>query len=386
MRVLFAGGGTGGHIYPGITIADALKASGEDVEALFVGSRRGLENEIVPRKGYRLVTIDIAGFERRISLKTAKTLVKAFKGCWQALGVIRSFRPDVVVGTGGYVCGPVVMVAKLLRIPALIHEQNAIPGVTNRILSAFVDIVAATYSESVSCFRRPDRVVVTGNPVRPSVLAATREGGSARLGLDPQKPTLLVFGGSQGARAINQAMIEGIPLLLQGMPDIQIIHQTGKLDYDKVREELRARNLYDGSRGRGGIIVTPYIYEMENALAAADLVVSRAGAISIAEITARGLPAILIPLPTAAEHHQERNARALEAGGAARVILEPDLDGRRLAMNILELLRDKDALREMAAGSKKLGRPEATRELVRLVKALASRGGSQAGAAAKSGR
>ncbi|HHV61818.1 MAG TPA: undecaprenyldiphospho-muramoylpentapeptide beta-N-acetylglucosaminyltransferase [Firmicutes bacterium] len=375
MRVLFAGGGTGGHIYPGITIADALTASGEDVEVLFVGSRRGLENEIVPRRGYRLATIDIAGFERRVSLKTAKTVVMACKGCWQALAIIRSFRPDVVVGTGGYVCGPVVMVAKLLKIPALIHEQNAIPGVTNRILSAFVDVVAATYSESVRYFRRPGRVVVTGNPVRPSVLAATRAGGSASLGLDPQKPTLLVFGGSQGSRAINQAMIEAFPLLLQGMPDLQIVHQTGKLDYDRVCGELRARNLYDGGRGREGIIVTPYLYDMENALAAADLVVSRAGAISIAEITARGLPAILIPLPTAAEHHQERNARALESSGAARVILEPDLNGPSLAASVLDLLRDRDALREMATRSKGLGRPEATGELVKLVKSLARRKG-----------
>lgn len=368
MRLLLAGGGTGGHIYPALTVAEALRERVKDLDILFVGSKRGLEGDVIPKAGYRLATIDVMGFKRSISAQNLTVALKAGKSLLDSWRIIRSFRPDVVVGTGGYVSGPVILAASLMGLPTMIQEQNVVPGVTNRVLARFVRAVAVSHEESRRYFGGRARVVVTGNPIRPAILAATRDQGVKELGLDPGLKTLLIFGGSQGSLAINRAVVEALPGILE-IPCLQVLHQTGSKGYEEARRQVEDLGLDEDRKRR--LELLPYIYHMEYALAAADLVIGRAGAISIAEITAKGIPAILIPLPTAAEHHQERNARALEDAGACVVIPEPLLSGERLLSTVRELFSDPGRLSAMAAASRRRGRPEATQEITGLILALA---------------
>ncbi len=367
MKVVFAGGGTGGHVYPGIAIARELVERDPRVEAVFVGTRRGLEADVVPREGFRLALIDVAGFRRRLSLDTALTALRACRGFVQAIGIVRRERPDVVVGTGGYVSGPVVLAAWLMGIPTLIHEQNALPGVTTRALSRIANAVALTFEESAPHLGRRSRVVVTGNPVRRSIVATTREEGARSLGLDPGLRTVLVFGGSQGARAINEAFVGALKGIMERR-DVQVVFQTGRRDHASIASRLEAQQLPASVRSR--LVVAPYLYEMDKALACADLTVSRAGAISIAEITARGLPCVLVPYPSAAEGHQETNARALERAGAAVVILQRDLSPRLLLEVVGGLLDDPARLARMSRASRALGRPSAAAVLADIVEGL----------------
>jgi UDP-N-acetylglucosamine--N-acetylmuramyl-(pentapeptide) pyrophosphoryl-undecaprenol N-acetylglucosamine transferase len=369
MRVIISGGGTGGHIYPALTIARAINDI-EPSEILFVGTKQGLEADIVPREGFPFATVDAGGIERRLTLGNLRNLFKAFAGLFEAFAVLRRFKPDVVIGTGGYVCGPVLLTASLLGIPAIIQEQNVIPGVTNRILARFVGKIAAGYGEAAHNFGAgKDKVVVTGNPVRPDVLTATREDGLAALGLAPDRLTILVAGGSRGARSINTAMAD-VHARFAGRPGVQILHATGSGEYNNIVGLLAQRGIDIAKTGN--ISIVPYLYNMPQALAAADLAVFRAGAIGLAELTARGIPAVLIPYPYAAENHQEFNARVLEAQGAALVIRDADLTGPRLADTLETLLGDADKLAAMARASKQLGRPAAAAEIARLAIDLAS--------------
>ncbi|MCR4403186.1 MAG: undecaprenyldiphospho-muramoylpentapeptide beta-N-acetylglucosaminyltransferase [Firmicutes bacterium] len=371
MKALFAGGGTGGHVYPAITVARALLERDPAAKVIFVGTRRGLEADIVPKEGFVFHTIEVAGLHRRLSPGLVLTALGAFKGLAQSIQILLRERPDVVVGTGGYVSGPVVLAAWMLGIPTLIHEQNALPGLTTRMLSRIASAVAVTYHESARCLARKSGIVVTGNPVRKAIITADRQEGARAMGLDPDRPTLLVFGGSQGARAINEAMVAAVPDLLARNRDLQVIHQTGRRDHEWVLEELERRGVGRGKTSR--LVVEPYLYEMHMAMACADLVVSRAGAISIAEITARGLPAVLVPFPGAAEGHQEKNARALESAGAAVVILQSELTGDFLRDTVEALLRDRAKLEGMSRKSRGLGRPRAADDLADLAGTLASR-------------
>ncbi len=370
MKVIIAGGGTGGHIYPGITIARTLLGRIADAEVVFVGTKRGLEVDVVPKEGFELLLIDVAGFQRKVSLDTLTTFYRAFKGVFQARAILKRFRPDVVVGTGGYVSGPVVLAAWLLGIPTLIHEQNALPGYTTRILSRIANMIAVTYPESAKYFPKNAKVRLTGNPIRRSILETKRNQGLAAFGLNPRHLTVLIFGGSQGARAINKVMVKILPEMMRSK-DTQVIYQTGKLDYDQVIKELEANCAQ--ALGTSRLVVRDYIYRMDHAMACSDLVVGRAGAISIAEITGRGLPSILIPLPSSAEGHQEKNANALEAAGAALVIHEKDLSPNSLLQAINKIIDDEKLRKEMAAQSRKLGRPGAADDLVNIVVSL-SRG------------
>jgi UDP-N-acetylglucosamine--N-acetylmuramyl-(pentapeptide) pyrophosphoryl-undecaprenol N-acetylglucosamine transferase len=370
VKVIIAGGGTGGHIYPGITIARTLLGRIPDAEVVFVGTKRGLEVDVVPKEGFELLFIDVAGFQRKVSLDTLTTFYRAFKGVFQARAILKRFQPDVAVGTGGYVSGPVVLAAWLLGIPTLIHEQNALPGYTTRILSRIANMVAVTYPESAKYFPRNAKVRLTGNPIRRSILETKRNQGLAAFGLNPRHLTVLIFGGSQGARAINKVMVKILPEMMRSK-DTQVIYQTGKLDYDQVIKELEANCAQALRTSR--LVVQDYIYRMDHAMACSDLVVGRAGAISIAEITGRGLPSILIPLPSSAEGHQEKNANALEAAGAAFVIHEKDLSPNSLLRAINKIIDDEKLRGEMATQSRKLGRPGAADELVDIVVSL-SRG------------
>ena len=366
-RVIISGGGTGGHIYPAITIARAI-ADIEPTEFLYVGSKIGLENTLIPNEGIPFITIDVRGLERKISFRNLVTLGKTAGSLLRAEQIIHKFKPDVVIGTGGFVCGPVLLAASLSGIPTLVQEQNVIPGVTNTILSRFVKCVALGYEEAADRFKRKDILVYTGNPVRKDILTGTRDHGRALLGLDPDKFTLLVAGGSRGARSINNAMIE-VHRYFRDSRDIQILHVTGDHEYDRVVGQLEGID-GKGRYGEGSHII-PYLHHMPEALAAADLAVYRAGAVGLAELTVRGLPAILIPYPYAAEDHQRYNAQALVMCGAAKMILDKMLTGRELLEEIVHLKNDPEALKRMARASKSKGRPQAAHDIAELALSIA---------------
>lgn len=369
MRLLLSGGGTGGHIYPAVTIARSI-ALLEKTDILFVGTKQGLEADIIPQEGFNFKTVDVRGLERRFSWDNVVTLSKAAGSVWESRRIIQQFDPDIVIGTGGYVCGPVLLAASWMGIPTIIQEQNVIPGITNKLLSHFVDKIAVGYQEAGSHFGKPGKVVFTGNPIRSEVVSASREEGICKLGLDVNKLTILVSGGSRGARSINNAMLN-VYAHLAGRNDIQILHVTGQSEYNSLVGNLK-QNGIDISK-IGNIIIKPYLHNMPYALAAADLAIFRAGAIGLAELTARGIPAILIPYPYAAENHQEYNARVLEKHGAAIVIRDAELTGKTLINAIEQLLENRTTLANMAQASRELGRPQAAESIARLAMVLRNR-------------
>ncbi|MDR3564944.1 MAG: undecaprenyldiphospho-muramoylpentapeptide beta-N-acetylglucosaminyltransferase [Negativicutes bacterium] len=373
MRIIISGGGTGGHIYPAVTIAKTIAGMVKPCEILFVGTKQGLESDIVPKEGFSFATIEARGFERRLSWDTVRTVYKTMTGLGQSLQIIRRFRPDIVIGTGGYVCGAVLLTAALMGIPTMIQEQNVIPGVTNRILARFVSRVAAGYPEAAKFFgKQVDKVFVSGNPIRPEVLEATREEGLKVLDLDGGRLTVLIAGGSRGARTINQAMVD-VHRHFAGRKDMQILHVTGQSEYNNIVGLIQQAGIE--IEKTGNIIVKPYLYNMPQALAAADLAVFRAGAVGLAELTARGIPAILVPYPFAAENHQEFNARVLEEQGAAVVIRDAELTGAKLVAEIEKLLSSREDLVRMAEASKRLGRPDAAAVIARMAIDLAGPSG-----------
>lgn len=368
MRVIISGGGTGGHIYPAITIANEVAKLAGNCEILFVGTKHGLEADIVPKEGFPFATIEVRGLERRLSWKNVQTLFATIGSVWHAAQIIKKFRPDVVIGTGGYVCGPVLLAASLLKIPTIIQEQNVIPGITNKILSRFVDKIALGYREAAGYFScRSEKITVTGNPIRPEVMTASRESGVAEIQLDPAKLTVLVVGGSRGARSINNAMF-GVYRYFSNNQRIQILHVTGQSEYNSIVDNIKQSGIEISSGGN--IIIKPYLYNMPVALASADVAVFRAGAVGLAELTARGIPAILIPYPYAAENHQEFNARALEKQGAAIVIADKELTDGKLIEALERLLDHPEVLSNMAKKSKELGRPQAAQAIARLAISL----------------
>ncbi len=370
MNIIVSGGGTGGHIYPAITIIRNIQAKAKDAKFLYVGTSKGLESDIVPKEGLPFTTVDIEGFERHLTLDNLRRAGRAAAGVAHAAKVVKVFHPDVVIGTGGYVCGPVLLAASLMHIPTMIQEQNVVPGITNKILSHFVSKIAVGTKEAAPHFPA-DKVVYTGNPIRQEVMSARREDGAAAFGFDPAKKTVLVSGGSRGARAINRAMID---ILKQAVdhPEVQILHVTGKNEYDDVMNRLKEAGVDLTSVNH--LQVRPYLYNMPQAMAMTDLAVFRAGATGLAELTARGIPSILIPYPYAAENHQEHNARALEEAGAARMILNKDLTSKTLGAVLTELLSEDTKLAHMAGVSRSLGKPQAAAEIAELALQLAGKG------------
>ncbi|ABO49214.1 UDP-N-acetylglucosamine--N-acetylmuramyl-(pentapeptide) pyrophosphoryl-undecaprenol N-acetylglucosamine transferase [Desulforamulus reducens MI-1] len=370
MRAIITGGGTGGHIYPALAIARGLQSRFSKVQILYVGTNRGLEADIVPKANFPFQAITVSGLQRKISLENFKVLWQAYRGYREAVGIIKTFNPDVVIGTGGYVCGPVVMAAARRGIPTLIHEQNAFPGITNRILSKFADQVTVTFEDSIRYFGNKDNITLTGLPVRPEILQAERQTALEMFKLKNDKLTLLVFGGSRGARKINQAMVETIKKY--GNDErLQILHATGQAGYEEFMQELKDNGI--SLEHYGNIIIKPYIYNMHEALVAADMVVSRAGAATLAELTVLGLPSILIPYPYASENHQEHNARALAERGAAVLIKDSQLTGEKLIQAIKDMLQNKEKLKNMAKSSQKLGRPEALSDIIKCVEKILPR-------------
>ncbi len=367
MKIIVSGGGTGGHIYPALTILRTIAAKRPNTEFLYVGTTRGLEADIVPKEGIPFATIDLQGFERHLTPKNFVRLGKALAGVGKAFSILRDFRPDVVIGTGGYVCGPILLAASLMHIPTLVQEQNVFPGITNKILSRFVTEIAVGTEEAKRYFPAK-KTVFTGNPIRAEVMTAEREAAAKDFGLDPKKLTVLVSGGSRGARTINRAMI-GVLAQAAQHEEVQYIHVTGKAEYDDTMARLQDTGVVFLHARH--ILVKPYLYNMPAAMALADLAIFRAGATGLAELTARGIPSILVPYPYAAENHQEYNARALEKAGAARVILNKDLTAERLLSDLAELLSEPHKLEEMAKASKALGRPQAASDIADRILSIA---------------
>lgn len=374
MRVLFAGGGTGGHIYPAITLAETMLRDEPETDVLFVGTAGGLEADIVPRAGYDFTTIPVRYLRRRLSLELFGTAWTALKGFHRAGRIVREFRPDVVVGTGGYVSGPVVAAAALRRVPTVILEQNAYPGLTNRLLGRFVKLVALGHEAAGTHFRRGAAVHVTGNPIRRDVITRHRNDGVMVFRLAPERKTLLVFGGSQGGRSINEAIIGAAPKLLRG--GLQIVHQTGARGFSDIVAALeRYKPVHRSPEHvvvRDHWHIVPYIHDMPAAYAAADLVMSRAGAITLAELTAKGLPAILVPYPFSSEGHQDANAQVLVEAGAAISFADDALDADVLSVAVIDLLADETRLERMSAAGRALGRPEAANDIVNLIREVAA--------------
>ncbi len=359
MKVILSGGGTGGHIYPALTIADQIKKLAPAAEIIFIGTEHGLEKDIVPRYGYPLKFIEVAGFRRSLSLDTLRSAVKLVQGLHDAYSIISREKPDLVIGTGGYVCGPVVLTAALKGIPTCIQEQNAMPGVTNKILCHYVKKVFLGYKEAAKYFSGGTAKVFTGNPIRTEILSYTKEAAIAELGLDKEKKTVLVSGGSRGARSINNAMLE-VEAALAGRHDVQVLHVTGDVNYEEYLQKLRKQ----GTEAEN-IIVKPYLHNMPAALAAADMAVFRAGAIGLAELMAKGIPSVLVPYPYATANHQEFNARAVEACGAAKVVLDRELTGDSLLEIIEHLLVHNEELKKMQQAAQGLGRPQAAETIAR---------------------
>lgn len=367
MKIIVSGGGTGGHIYPALTLIRTLQQKVDKLEVLYVGTHAGLEADIIPKENIPFATVDLQGFKHSLSPVNILRAARAIKGVGKAMGIVRKFQPDVVIGTGGYVCGPVLMAASLLGIPALIQEQNVIPGITNKILSKFVNVIATGYQEANGAFPA-NKVVFTGNPIRREVMQQRQEGDYEAFGLRPNRKTILVSGGSRGARTINRAMVDVLKHYA-GCKDVQILHATGKGEYEDIIARISAAGL--DLKQADNIVVKPYLYNMPQAMAIADLAVFRAGATGLAELTAKGIPAILIPYPYAAENHQEYNARAVEKAGAAKVILNKDLTAPVLVEAIDSVICHQDTLAAMAEASRKLGRPEAADTIGELIVELA---------------
>lgn len=362
MKVLVSGGGTAGHINPGIAIAKYIKSKNPNCEILFIGTQKGLETKLVPRENFELKLIKVRGFKRKLSTDTLVAVKELFQGLHEARSIIKEFKPDIVIGTGGYVCGPVVFNAARMKIPTLIHEQNAFPGVTNKLLSRFVDKVAISFEESEKFFKNGKKVVFTGNPIRSELLNTDRKAAREKLGIEKDKPFVVIFGGSRGAEPINKTVSELISLH-KDERKFYLLFATGEAQYDKIMKRL-------GNLNSKYIKVVPYIYNMAEVMAASDLVVSRAGAITLSELTALGVPSILIPSPYVTANHQEYNARALEKQGAGIVILEKNLNHNILYEQISDLLKDRDKLGEMAANSKKMGITNASEKIYDIIEEL----------------
>jgi UDP-N-acetylglucosamine--N-acetylmuramyl-(pentapeptide) pyrophosphoryl-undecaprenol N-acetylglucosamine transferase len=349
---MISGGGTGGHIFPAVAIADALKASGAILDILFIGALGRMEMEKVPAAGYKITGLPVAGIQRSASFSNLLLPFRIIISLFRAFRLIRVFKPDVAIGTGGYASGPVLFVASLLRIPTLIQEQNAFAGITNKILGKRADRICVAY-DGMEQFFPAEAISITGNPTRASIAYASEQNAAyARkvFGLYPDKKTILVMGGSLGARTINKSLLKDYHLLLQS--GYQLIWQTGKIYYNEFRAAIPEKE-------PEGIALQEFIKDIDKAYAAADLIISRSGAISISELCIAGKPVVLVPSPNVAEDHQTKNALALVEKKAAIMIRDVEAE-EKLVPAVLALAADQGQCIEMSANIKALARPDAT--------------------------
>jgi UDP-N-acetylglucosamine--N-acetylmuramyl-(pentapeptide) pyrophosphoryl-undecaprenol N-acetylglucosamine transferase len=358
LRVIISGGGTGGHVFPAIAIADAIREEVPGAAILFVGANGKLEMEKVPEAGYDIAGLDIVGFQRRLTIRNLIFPFKLAASMARALSIVRGFQPDVVVGVGGYASGPVLKIANLLGIPTVLQEQNSYAGVTNRLLASKAAKVCVAYPD-MDRFFPAEKLVFTGNPVRKTLALNRLSANEARasLGLRPEVPTVLIFGGSLGARTINEAVMKHADALA-GMTELNLIWQAGKMYF----EDCRSSSL----SGCAHVRILPFIENMDIAYAAADIVVCRAGALTISELALLGKASILVPSPNVAEDHQTANALALSEKGAALLIRDVEV-GQSLVSEIKALLEDKQKRRSLEENIKQFARPNAARDIAGIV-------------------
>jgi len=361
VKVLIAGGGTAGHINPGLAIAKKIIEKNDDAKVIFVGTQRGMETKLVPREGFELRLIRVRGFKRKLSMDTVKAVRDLFLGIMDARKIIKKERPDIVIGTGGYVCGPVLYQAAKMGIPTLIHEQNAYPGVTNKILSRYVDKVAISFKEAEKYFKTPKKLVLTGNPVRKEMINVDRNQNRSKADKRSMLGHVVIFGGSLGAQKINSTVVDMLKNFYN--EDFSLTFATGNNQYERISDELKNLKF-------NNVEVVPYIYDAARTYGIADLIVCRAGAITSSEMTVMGIPCIMIPSPNVTANHQEYNARALEKQGASVVILEKELSAQVLFEQIKKLLSDTEYLGKMSKNSRKMGITDATDKIYEIITEL----------------
>ena len=358
MRILVTGGGTGGHIYPALAFIRYVQKIQPDSEFLYVGTHRGLENKIVPETGISFKTIKIQGFKRKLSLDNIKTVQLFVESIKRSKEILREFKPDVVIGTGGYVSGSVVYAAARMKIPTIVHEQNSVPGITNKFLSRFADRVGISFPDAAQYFPE-NKTVLVGNPRAQEVVTSGKSEVLEQYGLLPDIPTVLIFGGSQGALKINQAVIQALPKFSQ--KEYEVLCTSDDRYYNEIAEK------FDSEKINHNLSLQPYIKNMTDVMANVDLLIGRAGATSIAELTALGLPAILIPSPYVTNDHQTKNAQSLVNAGAVKMITDADLTGEKLVEAVDEIMGDPEKKAMMAKASRQEGIPDAAERLWSLV-------------------
>ena len=374
-RIIISGGGTGGHIFPAVSIANAIRELCPEAEILFVGAEGRMEMQRVPDAGYRIIGLPVAGFDRQHLWRNFSVILKLLRSQWKARKIIKEFRPQVAVGVGGYASGPTLKTAGMMGIPTLIQEQNSYAGVTNKLLAQKADRICVAY-EGMEKFFPSEKILLTGNPVRQSLLdnQITRETAASAFGFNPNLKTVLVLGGSLGARTINQTLAAGLALM-KAHPEVQFIWQTGKIYIDQVKATITAftgaavRNARVGSIPN--LYVTDFIKNMNNAYTLADLVISRAGAGSISEFCLLGKPVILVPSPNVAEDHQTKNALALVNKDAALYVKDAEAQ-EKLLDTALETVADDELLKQLSVNISKLALPDSARiiaeEVLKLIK------------------
>ena len=372
MNFLFACGGTAGHINPAIAVAGRLKELMPESKFLFVGAKGKMEEDLVPRAGYEIELIEITNIQRSLSpagikhnLKTALNVVKSLGASKR---IIRDFKPDVVIGTGGYVCFPVLKAAQVMGIPTVLHESNAVPGLTTKMLAGGVDVMMVGFEESVSAYKNSEKVTVTGTPVRGDFRTYSKENAKKELGIDPAEKLIVSGWGSLVASRMNEIMADFIADTYKDS-DFNLIHAAGRERYDTMMERLNS--LCPTGCSRQGYDVRPYIYDMSRVMAAADLVVCRAGASTLAELALMGKPCVLVPSPNVTNNHQEKNARVLENAGGAVVLVEAGLTSQKFTETVTELIEDDARLNDMAEAMKVAAPADATERITDVVLGLA---------------
>lgn len=374
-RIIVSGGGTGGHIFPAVSIANAIKELCPDAEILFVGAEGRMEMQRVPDAGYRIIGLPVAGFDRKRLWKNFSVLMKLIRSQWKARKIIKEFRPQVAVGVGGYASGPTLKTAGMMGVPTLIQEQNSYAGVTNKLLAKKACKICVAY-EGMEKFFPAEKIIMTGNPVRQNLLghSISRKEAADYFGLNPAKKTILVLGGSLGARTINQTLTEGLEII-RNNPDIQFIWQTGKIYIDRVRDTITTVTgeavHHPHINAIPNLYVTDFIKDMASAYVVADLVISRAGAGSISEFCLLHKPVILVPSPNVAEDHQTKNALALVNKGAAIYVKDAEAKDRLLPV-ALETIADAEKLKSLSEHIAKLALPDSAtmiaKEVLKLIK------------------
>lgn len=364
MKILLSGGGTGGHIYPALALMRRLKELQPEAEFLYIGTEKGLESTIVPKAGVPFKSVEIQGLRRSLSLENFKTLYLMVTSVAKSKKIIKAFNPDVVIGTGGYVCAPVLYAASRLGIPTIIHEQNSVAGVTNKFLARFVDKICICFEDAAADFSNyANKVIYTGNPRAQEVVQNQEIATLTTYGLQDDVPTVLVFGGSRGAEKINQSIVEAVPKFVKS--NHQVLLVTGELHYEKIKKQVKSV-----AGDATNVKVLPYVDQMPALFRKVDLIACRSGATTLTEITALGLPSILIPSPYVTNNHQLKNAQSLSKNDAAVIVEEHQLNGDVLFNEIEQLLDDAEKRDQMAERAKQLGVPDASDRIWQVIQSI----------------